>query len=117
MAHSLECVGGNSELGNTIPELQHLGRPPFLHRELLFQLRKWMDIKWNKQNSCLCKRSSTPFSFQAGQLTTIMRILGVGSVIELMKCEGIVDISSLHSLVETSKKDWGFGRFKTESPN
>lgn len=62
-----------------------------------------MDIKLNKQNSCSCKRCSTPFSFQAGQLTAIMGISGFESVIELMKCEGIVDIASNLSFIRPDK--------------
>jgi len=71
-----------------------LGRPSLLSRELLFQIRKWQDIKLKKQNSGTCKRTSTSFLFQAGQLTTIMGILATECVIESVKCEGIVDIVS-----------------------
>lgn len=80
-----------------------LGRSSLLARELLFQLREWKGIKLKKQNLGTCKRTSTPFFFQVGQLTTIMGILAIECVIESMKCEGIVDVVSNLTFIRLDK--------------
>lgn len=62
-----------------------------------------MDIKLKKQNAGTCKRTSTPFVFQAGQLTTTMGILAIECVIESMICEGIVGIVSNLTFIRLDK--------------